>query len=143
MSNDKLSAFRRGLQSHSTVRSGEINRAMVIAMITMRMMQVAVHKVVDVVPMGNRFVSAAWPVYMIGRMAATVMVGRTAIRVFRADLKPVFVNMIAVGMMQMTIMQIVDMVTVPDCSVSAVRPMLMIMMGMMLFGTGAHRVLLD
>lgn len=120
------------------MRLRQIDGAMIIAMITVRMMQVAVHKIVDVVPMGNRFVSAGWPVYVIGCVAAAVMVGRTAIRVFRADLESVLIDMIGMRVVQMSIMQIVDMIAVPDGRVPAVRPVLVIVMGMMRFIAGAH-----
>jgi hypothetical protein len=105
---------------------------MVVAMIAMRMMQVTVDKVVDVIAVWYRFVSTARPVHVACIMSAAIVVRRTLIRVFRADLKFVLVDMIAMRMMQVTIMQVIDM------SVSAVRAVLMVVVGMMRFITGTH-----
>jgi hypothetical protein len=116
---------------------------MVIAVISVWMMQVAIHQIVDVVPMRHRFVSATWAVYVIWRMAATVMVGRTAVRVFCAYLNSVLIDMIAMRMVQMPIMQIVDVVAMPDGRVPAVRAVLVVMMGMVGFIAGAHAALLN
>jgi hypothetical protein len=117
---------------------GKFDRAMVVAMIAMRMMQVTVDKVVDVIAVWYRFVSTARPVHVACIMSAAIVVRRTLIRVFRADLKFVLVDMIAMRMMQVTIMQVIDMIAVPDSSVSAVRAVLMVVVGMMRFITGTH-----
>jgi hypothetical protein len=111
---------------------------MVVAMIAMRMMQVTVDKVVDVIAVWYRFVSTARPVHVACIMSAAIVVRRTLIRVFRADLKFVLVDMIAMRMMQVTIMQVIDMIAVLDSSVSAVRAVLMVVVGMMRFITGTH-----
>ena len=57
---------------------------------------------------------------------------------FRADLESVLIDMIGMRVVQMSIMQIVDMIAVPDGRVPAVRPVLVIVMGMMRFIAGAH-----
>ena len=46
--------------------------------------------------------------------------------------------MIAVRMMQMTVMQIINMTVVLDCSMSTVRAMLMVVVSVMWFVAGAH-----
>jgi hypothetical protein len=62
--------------------------------------------------------------------------------VFCADLDRVFVNMIAMRMVQMAIMQIVDVATMFDRGVSAARAMLMLVMSVMRFVARAHAYLL-
>ncbi|MGF6696044.1 hypothetical protein OKW38_000655 [Paraburkholderia sp. MM5496-R1] len=109
---------------------------MVVAMIAVRMVQVAVDQVVDVIAMRYRFVAACRPVDMSRLMTAAVR--STLIRIFCAHLQPVFVHVIAMGMVQVAIVQIVSVIAMPDRSVSAVRTMLMVMMGMMRFVAGAH-----
>ena len=48
------------------------------------------------------------------------------------------VAMIAMRVMQMTVMQIINVVVVPDCSMSTVRAVLMVVVSMMWFVAGAH-----
>jgi len=119
--------------------SGKFNRAVVVAMIAVWVMQVAVDQIVDMIAVRYRLVSASGPVNVIRGMGATIMVRRTSIRIFRADLDPMFVYVVTMWMMQMPIMQIVDVVAVPDSGMSAVRAMLMVMVGMMRFVACAHR----
>jgi hypothetical protein len=118
--------------------SGELKRAVVITVIAMRMMKVAVDQIVDVIAMRHRFVSAARPVNMACIMGAAIVARRTLIRIFRADIKPVLVYMIAMRMMQVPIMQVIDMIAVFDGRVPAVRAVLMVVVGMMGFVAGAH-----
>lgn len=107
-------------------------------MITVRMMQVAVDQIVNVITVRYCFVPASWPVDMPRFMAAAVMARRALVRIFRADLEPVFVHMITMRMMQMSIMQIIDMIAVPDGGMATVRAMLVVVVGMMGFVAGAH-----
>jgi hypothetical protein len=118
--------------------SGELDRAVVITVIAVRMMKVAVDQIVDVIAMRHRFVSAARPVDMARIMGATVMVRCTSVRIFCADLKPVLVYMIGMRMMQVPVMQVVDVIAMFDGRVPAVGAVLMVMVGMMGFVAGAH-----
>jgi hypothetical protein len=52
-------------------------------------------------------------------MPATLVIGRAAIRVCRRYLDRVLIDMIAVHMMQMAIMEVIDMIPVADCCVPA------------------------
>jgi hypothetical protein len=54
---------------------------MIITMITMRMMQVTVDEIIDVVPVGDGLVAASRPMDMGGIMAAAAMLGRARVRV--------------------------------------------------------------
>lgn len=107
---------------------------MVVAMAAMRMVQMAVNKIVDMVPMRDRLVTTVRPVRMTG---ATNLRGATH-RIGSVDRYGVLVNMIAVHMVHMAIMQIVDMPIVPNRRVPAVRPMLVRVVVVMLLGTGRH-----
>ena len=111
---------------------------MVVAMIAVRMVQVAVDQIVDVIAVRYRFVSAARPVDMARIMGATVMVRCTSVRILCADLKPVLVYMIGMRMMQVPVMQVIDVITMFDGRMPAVRAMLMVVVGMMGFVAGAH-----
>lgn len=111
-------------------------------MITVRVMKVAVDKVVDVIAVRHRFVTAARSVHMARFVATTVVVRRATIRIFRADFDLVFVYMVAMRMVQMAIMKIIYVVAVLDCGVSAARAMLMVMVSMMRFIACGHACLL-
>lgn len=108
--------------------SGKFNRAVVVAVIAMWMVQVAVDEIVDVIPMRHRFMAAPRSVNVARVVAAAARCA--LVRIFRTHLEPVLVYMIAVRMMQMTV--------VLDCSMSTVRAMLMVVMSVMRFVAGAH-----
>jgi hypothetical protein len=126
----------RAFQPHAIARSREVNRAVVVAVIAVRMVQVAVDEIVDVIPMRHRFVAAAGSVNVARVVAAAAR--RALVRIFGAHFEPVLVYMIAVRMMQMTVMQIINVIVVIDCSMSTVRAMLMVVVSVMWFVTGAH-----
>jgi len=107
---------------------------MIVAMSAMRMMQSAVHKIVDVVTVRHRLVTAARPV----GMARAMNVRRTMRRVRAVNGDDMLVNVIAMHVVQVAVVQIVDMAIVPDCSVSAPRTVLVRMVGMLLFATSRH-----
>jgi hypothetical protein len=123
------------------MRSREVNWAMVVAVIAVRMVQVAVDEIVDVVPMRHCVVTARRAVDVARLVAAAAR--RTLVRIFGAHFEPVLVYMIAVHMMQMTVVQIVDVIVVLDCRMPTVRTVLMVVVGVMRFvAGGAHAVLL-
>ncbi|MFL9963818.1 hypothetical protein PQR02_22680 [Paraburkholderia sediminicola] len=109
---------------------------MIVAVIAVRMVQVAVDEIVDVIPLRHRFVAAPRSVN-VGRVVAPA-VRRALVRIFGAHFEPVLVDMIAVRVMQMTVMQIINVIVVPDCSMSTVRAMLMVVASVMWFVAGAH-----
>lgn len=88
----------------SRAASGKFNRTVFVAMIAVWVMQVAVDQIVDMIAVRYRLVSASGPMNVIRGMGATIMVRRTAIRIFRADLDAMFVDVFAMWMMQMPIM---------------------------------------
>lgn len=112
---------------------------MVVAVIAVGVVQVAGDQIVDVVPVRHRRVAAAGAVLVVRGVAAAGVIGRAAVRVLIADGNHVLVDVITVGVMQVAIMQIVDVVLVLDGDMPAVRPMLMIVVFVSLAG---HLVLL-
>jgi len=79
---------------------------MVVAVVPMRMVKVTAHQIVDVVAMRNRFVTAPFTVNV--SLFMPLRDGRAVVRVLPGDRKNVFINVILVGMMQMSVVQIVD-----------------------------------
>ena len=65
---------------------------MIVTVITMRMMQVAIDEVIDVITMGYYLVPTARAVLMPQFMACAMMVWRASVGVVRADFYNVLLN---------------------------------------------------
>jgi hypothetical protein len=79
----------------------------------------AVHKVIDMIAMRYRLVTAVRAVNVSSLMPITVVVRRAVSRIAGADLNPVFLHPIAVGMMQVAIVKIISVAVVLDCRMTA------------------------
>jgi hypothetical protein len=110
---------------------------MIIAMITMWMMQPSVHDVIDVITVGHAFVPTVWPMSMRAPGAK-----RAPRRIGVAHLNNVFVDVILVHVMQMTIVEVIHMAIMPNSGVSAAWTMLVSVTTMMRLGAGNHGLLL-
>ena len=109
---------------------------MIVTMITMWMMQVAIDQVIGMVTMRNGFVTAIGPMHMIRCVTAATVCWGASCGVRRADFDLVFINMIAMHMMQMAIVQIIHMIAMLDPCMTTTGTMLMsmILMRLTLFG---------
>lgn len=95
-----------------------------------RMVQVAADQVIDMGSMRHGFVAAARAVDM-PRLMAFARVARGAdAGVVRADLDDVLIEVIAMRRVQVAVVQVVDMVSVPDGGVAAARSMHVRVIGM-------------
>jgi hypothetical protein len=103
-------------------------------MITMGMMQSAVHEIVDMVTVRHNFMSAVRTVHV-----RAVDFRRALQGICCADRDQMFIHVISMHVVQMTIVQIVYMPLVADRSVSAVRAMLVSVVGVVFLGTCGHR----
>ena len=108
---------------------------MIVAMVAMRMVQPSVYQVIDVVSMRYGFVPATWAVLVRALRLRGAVHG-----VSRAYGQGMFVYMIAMRMVEVPVMQIVDMPLMTNRRVSAIGTMSVSMIGMLLLGTGVHRV---
>lgn len=102
-----------------------------VAVIAMRMMQMPFHEVVDMVAMRNRLVPAAPTMYVARLMPSTAVIRRARIRVCLRYFNHVLINVIAMRMVQMPIMQVVDMVSVAYRGVATPIAMRVVMIGVM------------
>jgi hypothetical protein len=59
---------------------------MIVTVITVRMMQVPIDQIINVVTMGNRFVPTARTVFVPLVVAPTDMAGRASVGILRADI---------------------------------------------------------
>ena len=111
---------------------------MVVAMVAVRMMQVAVDEIVDVVAVRHRLVPATWPMLMTRLVPGAAMLGRAAVGILRRDLDHVLVDMVAVHVMQVPIVQVVDMIAMPHGGVATVGTVLVCVIGVMRFFARRH-----
>jgi len=95
---------------------GELHLAVIVAVTFMAVMKVTFYEVVGVIAVRNSFVSAAFAMFVIGSV--------TSARVSTAAIEAMLIDVIAVLMVKVTIMQIVDVVAVLYCGVSAGARML-------------------
>jgi hypothetical protein len=101
----------------------------IVTVITMRMMQMAVDQIIDVVTVWYRFVTAAWTVYVIGVVASTLMCRSTSVWVGFTHFNLMFFNLaVLANVMQVPIVQVIDMPGMFDPGVFAVRTVLVVVL---------------
>lgn len=103
--------------------------------------QMTIHQIVDVVAVGNGFVTAARSMNVtrvVGRAFMTVCAIGCVIGVY---IQGMFVYVIAVDMMQVTVMQKIDVVAVLDGGVTTAGAVLMVVI--FVFLAFRHRCLLQ
>lgn len=92
---------------------------MIVTVIAVRVMQVAVDEVVDVIAVGNGGVSAVRPVHVI-RVVPVALVRSAVGRVGVVDRDRVLVVVTVVGAVEVSVVQVADVVPVLDRDVAAV-----------------------
>jgi len=106
----------------------QLQLAVIVAVIAVRMMQAAIHEVIDVVAVRDRFMAAIRAVDMRGVVAGA---GRgVAVRISGADFDDVLIDMPGVRVMQVPIVQIVDVPVVFHGNVAAVGAVFVVVVGM-------------
>ena len=121
-------------------------------MVAVRVVQVAIDKVIDVVAMRHRFVAAAGAVDVSGFVAAAgavdvsgfvaaaVVVGRAGVRVGGADGDAVFIDVVAMRVVQVAVVQVIDVAVVFDGGVAAASAVLVRVVGVVRFVAAAAAV---
>jgi hypothetical protein len=105
----------------------------IVTVIAMRMMQPAVHEVIDVVTMRYRFVSAMW-----GMLVCAAGFRRAVHGICGVDRDDMFVDVILMHMVEMAVVKIIHMAVMANRGVPTVLAMLMGVVGMMLLGARGH-----
>jgi hypothetical protein len=111
---------------------------MVITMAFMRVMEVAIDQIVDMLAMRHGFVAAVRPVCMPLLMACALMFRGATFWIGRADFYYMLINVTAVRVMQVPVMQVIDVPVVHDPGMAAVRAMRMSMIFMLWQDTIGH-----
>lgn len=99
-------------------------------MAVMGVVQVPVYQIVKMVAMGHHRVTAVRPVHMIRIMTAALMARSASCRVLFTHLQPMLVHMIAMHVVQVTIMKIIHVVAMLNGLMATVFTMLMIVIQM-------------
>lgn len=108
-----------------------LDRAMVVAMVAVRVVQVAVDQVVDVVTVRDGFVAATGAMDVAGLVTAAFVLGRAAVGVGGRDGDHVLVDVVAMRMVQVAVVQVIDMAIMADGRVAAAGAMGVVMVGVM------------
>ena len=95
-------------------------------MVAVRMVQVALNQIVDVVAVGNGLVAAAVTVPVALVVHAAIVVGRAAGRVGAANGQMMFLDAGGPHVVQMAVVQVIDMALVLNGHMAAIDAMLMI-----------------
>ena len=93
---------------------------MIITMGAMDMVQMAAHKVINVVAMGHRLMATGRPVNMRLLMSGAVVAWSASLRIHRGHLNSVFVYMPIMRMVQVSIVKIVRVAIVPYSRVTTI-----------------------
>ncbi|WP_265975013.1 hypothetical protein [Brucella intermedia] len=100
-------------------------------MVIVLVMQAAIDEIIDVIAMRHRFVTTVWAMDVVVIMTNVGLDRMASVGIHGANFDHMFINMIAMWMMQMTIMQVINVITVPDCGVTTTSAMLVVVRFMM------------
>ena len=88
-------------------------------MTVVEVVQMTIHKIVGVIAMRDRFVTATRAVLVAGVMSTAPMALRTLLRIRRRHTQLVLVDVIAVHAVQVAVMKIIDVISMLDACVAA------------------------
>lgn len=91
-------------------------------MAAMRVMEMPANQIVDMIAVRNSFVAAARAVLVSGIVPRTGVIGRAGRGIGRAHFDGVLIDMIAMRLMQVAVVQVVHMIAVLDGHMAAARP---------------------
>ncbi len=95
-------------------------------MVAVRVMEMSLHQVVDMIAMGHCRVAAAGAVNMPLFVPAALMGRGATVRMGGVDLKDVFVDMTCVGMVQVPVVQVIDVIVMLNRQMSTTGSVLMV-----------------
>ena len=102
---------------------------MIVAVIAVWMMQVAVDQIIDVVAVRDRLVAASWAMNMAGLVPRARVSRRAPVGILRRHFYDMFIDVTRMHVMQVTIVQIVHMITVLHGRMAASGTMLVVVVG--------------
>jgi hypothetical protein len=99
-------------------------------MALVRAMEVIAHQVVDVIAVRHGLMTTRLAVLVIGGMAAAAVLVRAAIGVRAVDLEHVLVDVTLMGMVQVAVVQVIDVIAVLDAGMAAAWAVAVLVIGM-------------
>jgi hypothetical protein len=111
-------------------------------MAAMGMMQVALDQVIDMVAVRHGLMAAARTVFVASLMAAAIMVRGAGVGIVGGHVDHMLVEMVAVRVMQVAVVEIVHVIAVPDRGVAATWSVLVRVVVMDLVLAVGHGLLL-
>ena len=113
----------------SSLLLDQFDGAVVVAVAVVRVVQMAIHQIAGVVTVRNGFVAAAGAVHVVSRVAATDVAGSATVGILGGNLDGVVLDRTAfLLVMQVSVVQIVDVIAVLDGGVAAVFSVIVIVM---------------
>ena len=103
---------------------------MIVAMVAMRMMEPTTDEIVDMVAMRNRLVPAAGSMDMAGLVTFVAIRRRAPDGVSGGHFNNVLIDLVPLLAVQMSVMEVVDVAAVFHREVTALRAVMMRMLGM-------------
>src|SRR5580700_4599978 len=100
--------LNRPLEDKLARLRGDLQLAVIIAMVVVRVMQVILDQVINVISMWNSLVPAVRTMHVILVVSPTVVLGSAVGRIGAAHVNPVLVDMISLNIMQMAVVKIID-----------------------------------
>ena len=103
-------------------------------MVSMRMVEMPVDEVIEMIPVRNGFVTAAGAMHMACVVPPASVVSRAASRVGFINVDPVLIDVVLVGMMQVAVVKVIHVITMLHSGVATIGPVLMAMLGVRFAG---------
>jgi hypothetical protein len=96
---------------------------MIVAMVAVGVMKMPFDQVVDVIPMRHGFMPASRSMHMALVVRAAAVVGCAPVGVGLRYFNLMFIDVIAMHVVQMSVMQVINVVSVPDGRVTTIGSM--------------------
>jgi hypothetical protein len=87
----------------------DVDFTVVVAVSLVRVMQMAIHQIVDVIAVRNSFVTTVRVMNVVSRMRSAIMLGGALLRIAPAHRKFVIIDVITMEMMHVAVVQVVSM----------------------------------
>ena len=110
-----------------------MDAAVVVAVVAMRMVEMAIDHIIDVIAVRDLFVSAARAMLM-----AALDFRRATRRICRINRNHVLVDVIGVDMVQVAVVEIIDMPRVADSGMATICTVLVGVVDVVLFRASSH-----
>ena len=94
----------------------------------------AIDDVVDVIPVGDRFMPAAGAVDVVFVVAGAAVGRRTGVGIRVGHVESMFVHVVSVHVMQVTVVKVVNVIAVSNRCMSAIRSMNVRVVGVFVAG---------